>query len=473
MRYLIFGTGDYYSRYKKWFERCEILALLDNSEQKQHTFIDGIEVLAPKEGIRLKYDRIVILSFYVKVMKQQLISLGVDEACIYHFYDLHRLLAGHVDKRPIHYFLNARSIVESDNTKKQKIVLLSNDLTFGGPAIALFNAAKVLKEQGYTVVVASMIEGPLREILIHNNIPVIVDENLQRATMQETKWICAFSLIICNTLNYYVFLSERETAIPVIWWLHDARFFYDGVDRKVIGKINTENLNAVSVGAIPSKAVREFLPDLLCGELLYGVSDEFSASDYYRKQLEVSHKVRFITIGFLETRKGQDILLQAIKELPDHIRSNTEFYIVGYNETIFGESIRSESINMKEIFLIGSVGREQIHDLLNRSDILICPSRQDPMPTVAVEAMMHSVPCIVSDATGTAEYIHDGEEGFVVPSEDVRALAERIEWCVVNSGNLDKMGKKARRLYEEHFSIAVFERRFMEIIKKTLENDSR
>ena len=66
MKILIFGTGDYYNRYKKWFEGQEISALLDNSVQRQYTVIDGREVLPPEEGIKLEYDIIVVLSFYVR-----------------------------------------------------------------------------------------------------------------------------------------------------------------------------------------------------------------------------------------------------------------------------------------------------------------------------------------------------------------------------------------------------------------------
>ena len=63
MKYLIFGTGDYYNRYKKWFDKDSVLALLDNSPQKQNTFIDGIEVLSPARGVQLPYDAVIILSF--------------------------------------------------------------------------------------------------------------------------------------------------------------------------------------------------------------------------------------------------------------------------------------------------------------------------------------------------------------------------------------------------------------------------
>ena len=79
MKYLLFGTGDYYNRYKKWFEPEDVLALLDNAPEKQNTLLDGIPVLSPQEGIKLEYDVVIILSFYVKSMKQQLVELGVEE----------------------------------------------------------------------------------------------------------------------------------------------------------------------------------------------------------------------------------------------------------------------------------------------------------------------------------------------------------------------------------------------------------
>ncbi|MDE5696548.1 MAG: glycosyltransferase family 4 protein [Lachnospiraceae bacterium] len=468
MKILLFGTGDYYNRYKKWFEHQEVLALLDNSVQKQHTAIDALKVLPPEEGIRLNYDIIVILSFYVKQMKQQLISLGVDQNKIYHFYDLHQLFGTDRIKRPVQYFLNAEETAKCRKNGMPKVLLLSNDLALGGPSIALFHAAKVLIKQGYTVVYASMLDGPLKQQLIENDIPVIIDENLQIATMQETDWVSAFSLIICNTLNFHVFLSERDTKIPVIWWLHDAAFFYEGVNENVIGKISLSNLKAVSVGPVPAAAVRKFLPGMECGELLYGVADFSQKDECGQGRTAGSDKVRFITIGFLEPRKGQDILLQAIRKLPDHIRRSSEFYIVGHNATLFGEQICSEIPDTDGIVVTGSVGRETLHELLRSSDVLICPSRQDPMPTVAAEAMMHSVPCIVSDATGTAAYIHDGEEGFIFPSEDVQALADRIEWCVTNEEELESMGKKARKLYEKHFSMPAFVKSFMEVVHEAL-----
>lgn len=476
MKILLFGTGDYYNRYKKWFENQNIIALMDNSEYKQYTIIDGLKVLPPEAGIKLEYDRIIILSFYVRQMKQQLISLGVMEWQIIHFYELHQLLGKNRIKRPIQYFPDAKAVLECVQLSKPKILLLSHDLTLGGPAIALYHAAVILRAKGYMVVFASMLGGPLKENLMKKDIPVIIDENLQIATMQETEWVRAFTLIICNTLNFHVFLSERDTGIPVIWWLHDARFFYDGVDSDIMGRICLDNLTVVSVGSVPYAAVREFIPELRCGTLLYGVADSAMCDTVsYGSGLEQDcgeriypEKVRFITIGFLEDIKGQDILVQAIRMLPESIRNRCVFYIVGYDKTLFGEQIHKESAEISEVNMIGSVGRKEIHSLFRVSDVLICPSRQDSMPTVAAEAMMHSVPCIMSDATGTAAYIREGENGFTFPNEDARVLARKIVWCTEHKERLGVMGKEARALYEKKFSMQIFEAKLMEVIQEAL-----
>lgn len=119
---------------------------------------------------------------------------------------------------------------------------MSQELTLGGPAIALFHVAEILIKNGYEVIFASMLDGPLKALLLDANIPVVVDVNLQIEKMTDVEWLDSFSLVVCNTMNYYVFLSERKKDIPCIWWLHDSAFFYDGIDKTVLRNIDRNNL---------------------------------------------------------------------------------------------------------------------------------------------------------------------------------------------------------------------------------------
>jgi glycosyltransferase involved in cell wall biosynthesis len=45
--------------------------------------------------------------------------------------------------------------------------------------------------------------------------------------------------------------------------------------------------------------------------------------------------------------------------------------------------------------------------------------------------------------------VQDGVEGFLVPSRDVEALAEKLEWCRTHPEGLAEMGRAARRRAEQ------------------------
>lgn len=467
MKYLIFGTGEYYERYKKWFAREDIVALLDNAPGKQNTYLDGIPILSPGQGVKLAYDAVVILSFYVKEMKRQLLGLGVMEECIYHFYDLHKLVCRDGNGRRTAYKKPVLCYGGADRMEKLScILLLSHDLTLGGPALALYHMAKVLRARGDNIIFASMLDGPLREILLAEGIPVIVDVNLQVETMREAEWTAGFSCIVCNTINYYVFLSDRDTGIPVIWWLHDSLFFYDGADKEVLCGLNRDNIRIYAVGPVAGAAIARFLPDMEVWDLVYGVADE--AGDGGGRHCG-SGKLCFVTIGYIEARKGQDILAGAVQKIPEGIRKKAEFYLVGQDTSQMAGQIRKIAENIPEVIITGTMDRKGIHEMLARADVMICPSREDPMPTAAAEAMMHRVPCIMSDAAGTAAYICSGEDGFVFHSGDERELADRIIWCIGHHGELPGMGIRAREIYDKYFSMAVFEKKIMEMVRRSTE----
>lgn len=467
MKLLVFGTGEYYRRFKKWLAKEEIVALLDNSPAKQNTVMDAKMVLSPQEGVCREFDAVIIMSFYVKAMKEQLKDLGVDEDKIYHFFDLRKLINIEENRQDIQYYGTSKQ--ELENGAKKSIALLSTDLEFGGTALALFHMAKALKRAGHAVIFASMMDGPLREQVEMSKIPVVVDSNLQLAMMCEIEWLSQFKLIVCNSINYYIFLMKRDFQVPIIWWLHDSAFFYDGVDKEALRKISHENLTVLSVGPVPEEAMHRAAPELTVGQLLYGVEDSAGGINFSHitdaGYLDISKKICFVTIGYIEERKGQDILLQAIRMLDRTIRERSVFYLVGQDTSLLADKIKKQTNEVPEVIITGPVGREELANILNRADVMICPSREDPMPTVAAEAMMYGVPCILSDVVGTAAYILEEKEGLTFESENAAELSARIKWCVEHRDSLRQMGRRARQIYERYYSMDVFERNLVKLFR--------
>ena len=181
-----------------------------------------------------------------------------------------------------------------------------------------------------------------------------------------------------------------------------------------------------------------------------------------------TYKLRFLTIGYIEWRKGQDLLAEAIEQLPPDITEQVEFVLVGQKTSAMAESLSKKMEALPNVSMPGTVSREEVHRLLDESDVLICPSREDPMPTVCAEAMMHKVPCLVSSATGTAAYIKDEYDGLVFETVDVSHIKEKIIWCVSNSYKLKGMGEKAYEIYEKIFSSEAFERNLLTYVEQMI-----
>lgn len=180
------------------------------------------------------------------------------------------------------------------------------------------------------------------------------------------------------------------------------------------------------------------------------------------------YKVRFITIGYIEWRKGQDILVEAIEKLPSDIVESSEFILVGQKTSAMAQNLSERIESIPYVSMIGTISREEVHELLNEADMMICPSREDPMPTVCAEAMMHKIPCLVSNATGTAAYISDGIDGLVFEKENVSELKEKIIWCVRNADKLKDMGEKAFKIYEDVFSTEAFEHNLLMYVEQMI-----
>ena len=70
---------------------------------------------------------------------------------------------------------------------------------------------------------------------------------------------------------------------------------------------------------------------------------------------------------------------------------------------------------------------EQLHSealrYLARAKLMLLPSRWEGLPVSVIEAMHRGIPVVASNVRGTNELVIDGETGFLVPVNDVRAFA--------------------------------------------------
>lgn len=447
-RVLLFGTGKYYERYKQYFVGCEILALLDNNTAKQGIVIDGLAILSPTEGIKLDYDAVFILAVDSEAIRRQLLTLGASAKDIYTVHDIA------VECK----LYDAEEQLGNSET----VFLLTDNLSLTGAPIALFMAGRVLKQSGYDVVMVSSLDGTLRREVEKLGIRVYVDKRLNTATLDDIAWLPRGARVIVNTISLYFLLRNIPESVMVLWWVHEAMMFYKNIDREIWTAIkNSPQLKICPVSALAGENFFHFAPKLSLNSFLpYGIAEP-KIRDRSRV---INDKLNFLFVGFFDYRKAVDNILAAIMMLPTELASKCRVYLVGDYNSPFGENVCELASKIPEVYLEGAVPHENMQSYYDLAEVLLCPSLEDPLPVVAAEAMANSIPCIVSDRTGTADYIRSYENGIICQAGSVMSLNKAISWCIHNRKRLPMLGVEARKIYESHFSLEAFRTSLIELL---------
>ena len=265
-----------------------------------------------------------------------------------------------------------------------------------------------------------------------------------------------------------------NTNNKIIWWLHEGSEIYikDRIAERMPKNI-TANIKVVCAGEYAMEKVKEcgfkYYPEVLN----YGVIDE--NSDRKSKKIEKDDRILFLIVGVLQYRKGQDLLLKATKALPLKYQKMTKFIFVGDAVTELGKKIGKEIKEAEKeydnIKLLPSMPREELYELYRRSDALVVPSIDDPMPVVATESFMLEKVVICSNHTGTSYYIENGINGFVFESGNVEDLKNKIIEIVENRDKLDNIKRRGREIYDNNFRMEIFEKNLMNLVKEKENHD--
>ena len=143
-----------------------------------------------------------------------------------------------------------------------------------------------------------------------------------------------------------------------------------------------------------------------------------------------------ITVGQFIHRKGFDVLLNAWAKCDKEY----ELYIIGATPT-------KEYLDIKE----------ELNCYYQAADLFVFPTREDIWGLVVNEAMANGLPVITTDkCVAGLELIKNGENGYIVPTENQDELAKRINELLSNDWLLENMAKdnlqKIRRYTVENMA---------------------
>ncbi|MCX8207546.1 MAG: glycosyltransferase family 4 protein, partial [Methanothrix sp.] len=185
--------------------------------------------------------------------------------------------------------------------------------------------------------------------------------------------------------------------------------------------------------------------------------------DEWKPAPSVNHPVTFLLAARLLREKG----LAEYAEAARLVRSrypDTRFILLGGLDTNPG-GLRRDEIEawVSEGILEWPGHVPDVRPWLARASVFVLPSYyREGVPRSTQEAMAMGRPVITTDAPGCRETVIDGENGFLVPPRDARALADAMERFVLNPELIARMGAASRRIAEERFDVRRINRRMME-----------
>lgn len=133
---------------------------------------------------------------------------------------------------------------------------------------------------------------------------------------------------------------------------------------------------------------------------------------------------RVITIGRMVPVKNQCVLLNAFESVLEYV-PQAELVFVGdgpLRSTLEGQAQELDIDG--RIRFTGTVLRERVYELLDKSDVYVMPSRAEGFGVAVVEAMAAGLPVVTSDIPIFHEVV--GDKGVYFDPVDSNMLAERI-----------------------------------------------
>lgn len=91
-----------------------------------------------------------------------------------------------------------------------------------------------------------------------------------------------------------------------------------------------------------------------------------------------------------------------------------------------GELAAELAANHPDVVQRGPVAPDAVASWLRAADVVVVPSRREPLGLAAVEALACGTPVIAAAVGGLRDVIRDGENGLLVPPEDPTAIADAL-----------------------------------------------
>jgi len=178
-----------------------------------------------------------------------------------------------------------------------------------------------------------------------------------------------------------------------------------------------------------------------------------AADDAFKRQMAWQCRKVIITVGRLQERKGQDMMIRATALLKQQF-PEILYVIIGRGECL--ESLKALTAELgldDHVQFLTEVTDPQMIQCYQQSDVFILPNRTigndiEGFGMVLVEAQSCGKPVIAGDSGGTRETMLINQSGFVIDCTDAQLISTTVAVLLANPKHSVQMGNIGRKHVE-------------------------
>lgn len=181
-------------------------------------------------------------------------------------------------------------------------------------------------------------------------------------------------------------------------------------------------------------------------------------------------KLKVVLTARMIVEKGIFVLTEAAEKLRPKYGEAVEFQLIGGLDDHPGAITEEQLQEVCDGQYIRWLGyRTDVKALLMQCHIVAFPSYyMEGLPKSLIEADAVGRPVITCNSVGCKEAVIDGYNGFLIPTRDVDALAEKLNRLLSDKMLRRQMGRNSREYAEKYFSIDSVVEKHLAIYKELI-----
>jgi glycosyltransferase involved in cell wall biosynthesis len=203
-----------------------------------------------------------------------------------------------------------------------------------------------------------------------------------------------------------------------------------------------------AVAVFGEEVRQELIQDGVCADRVF-VLPNTADTDLYCPDPSVQPDVDLVFVGNFIPRKQVDRLLRAL-HIVHETRPQTNLLLVGDGDLRGELETLAQSLGIAHAVEFHGHS-DRVVDQLRRGRVFVLLSNAEGLPMSMIEAMCTGLPVVVTNVGANASVIHDGDNGYLVPSPaDPSLVADRILRLLSDPARYQQMRHGALRVRETH-----------------------